>query len=59
MEPMFIGGVRFWTKNDKLMEVSIKYGFGSNPDLDLPVGTTLKGGKPRTIQITWGMFLGY
>jgi hypothetical protein len=59
IEPMFIGGIRWWTANDKLMEVSIKYGFGSNGDLDLPPGTTLNGGNPRTIQLSWGYFLGY
>ncbi len=61
-EPMAIAGIRWWTKKDRLMELSIKYGFGSSPDLDLPAGTTLQGGnggKPGTFQIAWGMFLGY
>jgi hypothetical protein len=58
-EPMFITGIRWWTKRDRLMELSFKYGFGSNGDLNLPAGSTLSGGTPRTIQIVWGMFLGY
>ena len=58
-EPMLIGGIRWWTKNDRLMELSLKYGFGSNGDLNLPAGTTLNGGTPKTIQFVWGMFLGY
>lgn len=56
-EPMLIGGIRWWSKSEKLMELSIKYGFGSNGDLD-PAPSN-NPGKPKTIQITYGWFINY
>ncbi|MCF8370150.1 MAG: hypothetical protein K9H64_00920 [Bacteroidales bacterium] len=56
-QPMIIGGLRWWTKKNKLMEVSLKYGFGSN-DFSLVIDDT-DARKPMSIQVNWGYFINY
>lgn len=56
-EPMVIVGLRWWSKNDKLKEISFKYGFGSNGDL--PLSESKNAASPATFQLTWGWFINY
>lgn len=54
-QPLFIGGVRWWSGRDVLYEVSFKYGFGTNGDLP----SYINAGSPKTIQLSFGRFLNY
>ena len=58
-EPMAIAGIRWWSKSDRLMEFSIKYGFGSNGDLPASLTQDQIQGTPKTFQITYGWFINY
>lgn len=57
-EPMIIAGVRWWSSSNRLMEVSFKYGFGSNGDLPATVPESAIG-TPKTFQLTYGWFINY
>ena len=54
-EPMLIVGFRWWLSGVELIDLSLKYGFGSN--IDLPENT--KQSSPRTLQITIGWLVNH
>jgi len=59
VEPVVMGGVRYWNKKNKLREIHIKYGFGTGA----PSGvTTYNGdqlGKAWSLRLSWMLFLNY
>ncbi len=54
-QPMVIAGIRWWSKNNVLKELSFKYGFGSNPKE--ASGSNVI--SPKTFQLSFGRFLNY
>ena len=57
-QPMVICGIRWWNKRNRLKELSIKYGFGSNSHLPSAIDDS-GAPTPATFQINWGWFINY
>lgn len=59
-EPVFATGIRYWNKNNKLREVSVKYGFGKINDVPLTTSSSETYGKrAMSFKFSWLIFLNY
>ncbi|NOX48173.1 MAG: hypothetical protein GXO89_14465 [Chlorobi bacterium] len=58
-QPVVQLGLRYWNKNNKLKEVSLKYGFGGSTEWTTGAGNSIESHSPMNLQLTFTSILNY
>lgn len=59
IQPAFSAAYRFWTKSNYLMEINLKYGFGSASSYDSQIVSQFKKSKSSTIVLSFFRYINY